>query len=51
MNTVLILLATYNGEKYIKEMVESIIAQDYTDWKLILSDDSSTDSTPHILDL
>ena len=51
MNTVLILLATYNGEKYIKEMVESIIAQDYTDWKLILSDDSSTDSTPQILDL
>ncbi len=50
MSTVLILLATYNGEKYIKEMVESVIAQDYTDWQLILSDDCSSDSTPAILD-
>lgn len=50
MSTVLILLATYNGEKYIKEMVDSIIKQDYTDWHLILSDDSSSDSTPEILD-
>lgn len=50
MSTVLILLAAYNGEKYIKEMVDSIIAQDYTDWHLILSDDSSSDSTCKILD-
>ena len=48
--TVLVLLATYNGEKYINEMVDSIIAQDYTDWHLILSDDSSSDSTPQILE-
>ncbi len=50
MSTVLILLATYNGEKYINEMVDSIIAQDYKDWHLILSDDSSSDSTPQILE-
>ena len=29
MSTVRILLATYNGEKYIEEMVESILAHDY----------------------
>lgn len=50
MGNVLILLATYNGEKYVKEMIDSIIAQDYTDWSLILSDDGSTDSSRDILD-
>lgn len=49
-STVLILLATYNGQKYIKEMINSIISQDYVDWHLILSDDSSTDSTYSILE-
>ena len=47
MATVLILLATYNGEKYINEMVDSILNQDYEDWALVLSD---TDKTPEILD-
>ena len=50
MATVLILLATYNGEKYINEMVDSILNQDYEDWALVLSDDGSTDKTPEILD-
>ena len=50
MSTVRILLATYNGEKYIEEMVESILAQDYYDWELVLSDDMSKDDTPAILD-
>lgn len=49
MSTVRILLATYNGEKYIEEMVESILSQDYTDWQLVLSDDMSRDGTPAIL--
>ena len=48
MGTVLILLATYNGEKYIREMVDSILKQDYEDWHLVLSDDGSTDSTATI---
>ena len=50
MSTVRILLATYNGEKYIEEMVESILSQDYTDWQLVLSDDMSKDGTPAVLD-
>ena len=50
MGTVLILLATYNGEKYIREMVDSILKQDYEDWHLVLSDDGSTDSTATILE-
>lgn len=50
MNTVTILLATYNGEKHINEMVDSVIAQDFEDWTLILSDDGSTDGTAAILE-
>ncbi|MDR2598930.1 MAG: glycosyltransferase family 2 protein [Oscillospiraceae bacterium] len=40
-----ILLATYNGEKYIREQIDSILAQTYKDFVLIINDDKSTDST------
>lgn len=50
MKNVIILLAAYNGQKYIEEQINSIIEQDYDDWKLILSDDCSTDDTINILD-
>ena len=40
-----ILMATYNGEKFIKEQIESILDQTYKNWKLIIHDDGSTDST------
>lgn len=50
MSTVRILLATYNGEKYIGEMIESILAQDDSDWQLVLSDDQSRDATVSILE-
>ncbi len=44
-----ILLATYNGEKYLKEQIDSILSQDYSEFNLIISDDCSTDSTRDIL--
>jgi glycosyltransferase involved in cell wall biosynthesis len=44
-----ILMATYNGEKYINEQINSIINQSYTDWKLIVRDDGSTDNTIAII--
>ena len=40
-----ILLSTYNGMNYLEEQVDSIIAQTYTDWKLYIRDDASTDAT------
>lgn len=49
MDNIVILLAAYNGEKYLHTMIDSIIAQDYADWQLILSDDGSKDTTPAIL--
>lgn len=50
MAKVLILLATYNGSKFIRTMVDSVIAQDYKQWHLVLSDDGSTDNTIEILE-
>ena len=40
-----ILLSTYNGEKYIKEQLESIFSQTYGDIRLYIRDDGSTDGT------
>lgn len=46
---VLVLLAAYNGESYIREQLDSIIAQDYVNWELAIQDDGSTDSTEQIV--
>jgi len=44
-----ILISTYNGEKYLKAQLNSIFKQDYTNWRLLIRDDGSTDSTLSIL--
>lgn len=44
-----ILLSTFNGEKYLEPQIESILKQDYTNWKLLVRDDGSSDSTLTIL--
>lgn len=44
-----ILLATYNSEKYIREQLQSLFAQTYQDWKLVIRDDLSTDNTLDIV--
>lgn len=49
MEKVDILLATYNGENYLKEQLDSILNQTYTDFRLLISDDMSTDKTYEIL--
>lgn len=50
MNRITVLLATYNGSKYIGQMIDSVLAQDYDDFHLILSDDGSKDDTARILE-
>jgi glycosyltransferase involved in cell wall biosynthesis len=42
-------IATYNGEKYIREQLESIIPQLPENGEIIISDDSSTDKTLEII--
>ena len=49
-NTVTILLATYNGEKYINHQLNSILKQSYTNWRLLIRDDHSTDNTISIIE-
>ena len=44
-----ILMAAYNGERYIAEQIDSILAQTFTDWRLLIRDDGSTDNTPAII--
>ena len=44
-----IIMGTYNGEKYIKEQIDSILAQDYAGWKLFIFDDGSKDNTEKIV--
>ena len=44
-----ILLATYNGQKYLREQLDSIVSQSYKDWRLLVHDDGSTDNTIAIL--
>jgi len=49
MEQIDILLATYNGEKYLKEQIDSILSQTYSNFRLIISDDCSKDGTREIL--
>lgn len=44
-----ILLATYNGEKYIKAQIHSLLCQTYEDWNLLIHDDGSNDRTLEII--
>lgn len=45
-----ILLASYQGARFIREQIDSILCQDDGRWHLTLSDDGSTDGTTDILD-
>lgn len=46
---VAVLLSTYNGEKYIREQIDSVLAQEDVDVRIIIRDDGSHDSTIDIL--
>ncbi len=49
MEKIDVLLATYNGEKYIAKQLESILNQTYKNIRVIISDDCSTDNTLKLL--
>lgn len=45
-----VIVPIYNSEKYITDCIKSIINQTYHNLEIILIDDGSTDSCPHIID-
>lgn len=49
MGMVQIVMATYNGEKYLKEQIDSILSSSFQDFELHIFDDGSQDSTMDIL--
>ena len=50
MSEINILLASYNGEKFISQQIDSILAQSFQDFNIIIRDDGSQDRTPEIID-
>lgn len=46
--TIAIILATNNGQVWIHEQIQSVIAQTYSSWRLFIRDDLSTDHTQDI---
>jgi glycosyltransferase involved in cell wall biosynthesis len=43
-----VLLSSYNGERYIEEQINSILAQSNRDWRILIRDDGSSDRTREI---
>ena len=50
IGTVSIIMAAYNAEKTISDAIDSILAQEYTDFELLVLDDCSVDGTKSIVD-
>jgi len=48
MPKVSICIPAYNTAKYLPEAIESVLAQDFTDYELVICDNASTDETPEI---
>lgn len=50
-NTPLVSIITpvYNGEKFIGQTIETVLAQEYTNWEMLIVDDGSKDNSAHIV--
>ena len=44
-----VLVTVYNGERFLAQTIESVISQSFSNWRLIIVDDLSTDRTPQII--
>lgn len=51
MPAVSVIMGIYNGEKYMKRAIESILQQSFEDFELIICNDASTDGTEEILNM
>lgn len=44
-----VIMPAYNSEEYIRESIESVLVQTYSNWELLIVDDGSTDKTASIV--
>ena len=49
MSQVTVLVPNYNGAVYLRECLESIVAQTFADWELVVGDNASTDASLSIV--
>ncbi len=49
MTKVSIVMPVYNGEKYLRQALDSIVEQEYTDWELYIVNDCSIDNSLSIM--
>ncbi|MEN6462126.1 MAG: glycosyltransferase family 2 protein, partial [Syntrophomonas sp.] len=47
---VTVLMAVYNGEQFLKESIDSILSQTFSDFEFIIVDDASTDNSRALID-
>jgi glycosyltransferase involved in cell wall biosynthesis len=43
-----VIVPFYNAENFLKEAIESVLQQEYTNWEMILADDGAVDNSPNI---
>jgi len=48
--TISVIMAVYNGEKFLQQTIDSILSQTFADFEFIIVNDGSTDSTKQILE-
>ena len=44
-----VLLTTYNGADFLRQTLDSVLAQRFDDFEVVVVDDASTDATPDLL--
>jgi glycosyltransferase involved in cell wall biosynthesis len=50
MNKLTVIMPVYNGERFLKESIDSVLSQTFTDFQLIIIDDGSKDNSLSIID-